>query len=339
MERVQVFNYCAHAIEDLKELSKATKFTAPRSSRAIQTVISMLRNSIKFLLPNCCELIDPEDFRQAHLDMARLPYPCVAFEAPWEKENVCLRMGEFAEALSTRRIALCWESDPANEVFPGSNDWLEYYPDGGVFVLPVYYSDDHRQWMVGAGGLFIPHSNFIRKATFEPKLPGSLIAKETRVQNGEAKASANEYLAEPFEVLPEMVEQLAYAFGSRDKATANIILNASDEVTMMIQACSVLNCANVTTVDMRAEPVINRKRIARGKQPFFSYKVLQLSAEPQTHAVATVAGEKGTHASPRMHLRRGHLRRLESKSIWVRHTMVNAGSKLGAVVKDYRINR
>jgi hypothetical protein len=115
-------------------------------------------------------------------------------------------------------------------------------------------------------------------------------------------------------------------------------LNANDEVTMMIQACSVLNCANVTTVDMRAEPVINRKRIARGKQPFFSYKVLQLSAEPQTHAVATVTGKKGTHASPRMHLRRGHLRRLESKSIWVRHTMVNAGSKLGAVVKDYRIN-
>lgn len=337
MEQVKALNYSAHAIEDLKKLAQANRYDAPQSARAIQKVISMLRNSIKFILPNCCELIDPEDFKQAHLDVLRLPYPCVAFEAPWKKEGEHLRTGEFEETLSTKRIALCWESDPVSEAIPGINHWLQFYPDGGVFALPIYYSDAHKQWLVASGGLFVPHENVVRKVTMDQKLPASVIAKETKLKNGEAKMSNKEFLAEPFVVLPEFHEQMAFAFGSKAKATANILLNAHDEVSMMIQACSVLNCDNVTTADIKAEAVMNRTRTSIGKQPFFSYKILQLNSESQPHG--TVAGKQNSHASPRMHLRRGHLRRLENKTIWIKHTMVNAGSKLGAVVKDYRVDK
>jgi hypothetical protein len=38
-----------------------------------------------------------------------------------------------------------------------------------------------------------------------------------------------------------------------------------------------------------------------------------------------------------MHLRRGHLRRLQSKVIWVRPTMVGASSESGFVAKDYAL--
>ncbi len=65
-------------------------------------------------------------------------------------------------------------------------------------------------------------------------------------------------------------------------------------------------------------------------------KVLPLSDE-RREAGEGVAG--GNHASPRMHLRRGHLRRLENKVIWVRPAMVNAGSNAGAVLKDYAVER
>lgn len=105
---------------------------------------------------------------------------------------------------------------------------------------------------------------------------------------------------------------------------------------MMIQACSVLNCDNIIAPDIKADKVMNRTRISNGKEPFFSYKVLQLNsdAQPPNNGAGKILNG---HASPRMHLRRGHLRRLENKTIWIRHTMVNAGSKLGAVVKDYKI--
>lgn len=189
----------------------------------------MLRNSVKFLLPNCCELIDPEDFKQTHLDVLKLPYPCVAFEASWHKEGEHLRTGEFAETLSTKRIALCWESDPMFEAIPGINYWLQHYPDGGVFALPIYYGDEQKQWHIASGGLFVPHENEVRKITMDPRLPASLIAKEVKLNNGEAKKRSKEFLAEPFVVLPEFYEQIAYALGSKEKATANILLNAHDD--------------------------------------------------------------------------------------------------------------
>lgn len=48
---------------------------------AHQFVVKQLHNSVKFLLPNRAELIDMSELRQAHVDMARLPYPVVALEA------------------------------------------------------------------------------------------------------------------------------------------------------------------------------------------------------------------------------------------------------------------
>lgn len=79
---VKRLNYCAHAIEDLRGTEAMFREVAPESAAALRRVIGMLQTSIKFILPNCCNLIDPEELRQAHLDLTRLPFPCVAFEAP-----------------------------------------------------------------------------------------------------------------------------------------------------------------------------------------------------------------------------------------------------------------
>jgi hypothetical protein len=40
----------------------------------------------------------------------------------------------------------------------------------------------------------------------------------------------------------------------------------------------VLNCANVTTAEIAAPKLINRKRQGKAKPPLFSYRVLQISA-------------------------------------------------------------
>lgn len=64
----QPLNYFAHAIEDLRDLEVSLRSTAPRSARVFRRVIEMLQHSVKFILPNCCDLIAPEDLRQAHLE-------------------------------------------------------------------------------------------------------------------------------------------------------------------------------------------------------------------------------------------------------------------------------
>lgn len=335
-DQVQPLNYSAHAIEDLlRTAADWQDMGAVRSAGALRDVIELLRMSVKFILPNCCNLIDPDDLRQAHLDLLRLPYSCVAFEAPWEKEEEGPKsVGEFEQAKANKRIALCWASDPALELLPGLNSILHVFPEGGVFVLPIYWGPDAKKWSVPLGGGFVPYENTVQRLSLDESMPATRIANQALIDAGQVKESALQFRAEPFVLLPELYEATLASYGSQEKVFAQIILDVHDEVMVLVQACSVLNCANVTTADIPPAAALNKKRQASGKQPFFTYKVLQVAEERRGGASS---GNGGAHAMPRMHLRRGHLRHLESKTIWVRPTTVNAGTKLGTVAKDYAL--
>jgi hypothetical protein len=77
---------------------------------------------------------------------------------------------------------------------------------------------------------------------------------------------------------------------------------------------------------------INRKRVAKGKQPLFDWHTVTI--EPKTSKQSC---NGGTHASPRLHDRRGHWRKHPSgKSVWVNACKVGDASK-GVVFKDYRV--
>jgi hypothetical protein len=334
-DQVQTLNYCAHAIEDLRETAAGLAGVAPDSARVLLRVIAMLQESVKFILPNCCNLVEPDEVRQAHMDLVRLPFPCVAFEAPWEKEEAGPGfVGEFRQTLATKRIALCWDA-PQYEPLPGLNSFFDAFEGGGVFVLPIYWGPEYKQWTVALGGAFVPYENKLYRPNAETTLPATRIANAARIAAGLAHEKSLQFTAEPFPALPEFYERIV-ATSDRHTANAQIILDAHDESMVLIQACSVINCANVTTANVDAPAALNKKRQASGKQPFFSYKVLQLAEDRKTSGRA---GAGSQHASPRMHLRRGHLRRLENKTVWVRPAMINADTARGAVLKDYSVGR
>jgi hypothetical protein len=335
-DQVQALNYSAHAIEDMLELETTTlRNSAPESARVFRRLIDMLQHCVKFILPNGCNLIDPEELRQAHLDLTRLPFRCVVLEAPWEKEDGIEQVGEFQQTPATKRIALCWEASPEYELLPNLNSILHAFPEGGVFILPIYWGPEFRRWTVALGGTFLPYENTVQDMNIEKSLPASRIAHAAAIEAGLVKPKAKEFRAEPFYLLPEFYERtLAMYGGNREKAFAQIMLDSRDETMMLVQACSVINCANVQTADINTPAALNKKRQAKGKQPFFSYKILQLTDDRQEPERGPGGG---SHASPRMHLRRGHLRRLPNKVVWVRPSMVSAGSEAGVVSKDYAV--
>ena len=78
---------------------------------------------------------------------------------------------------------------------------------------------------------------------------------------------------------------------------------------------------------------INRKRIAKGKTPLFDWHTVKLEpAKPKSES------QGGTHASPRLHDRRGHWRKYPSGKVgWVKNCKVGDASK-GVVFKDYQIS-
>lgn len=110
------------------------------------------------------------------------------------------------------------------------------------------------------------------------------------------------------------------------------LFHAACTLTM---AFEVFSCCNVKTIENLPPKFINAKRIAKGKVPFFSYRTLCIM--PDAGKAQNGKGG-GTHASPRLHLRRGHIRRLGDRRVWVKSSLVGDKSK-GFAGKDYTVTQ
>jgi hypothetical protein len=77
----------------------------------------------------------------------------------------------------------------------------------------------------------------------------------------------------------------------------------------------------------------NKRKIAAGKTPTYDWHTVVIGVKSGQR----VNGAGSTHATPREHDRRGHIRRLRSgKNVWVKACKVGA-PELGAVFKDYQV--
>jgi len=95
---------------------------------------------------------------------------------------------------------------------------------------------------------------------------------------------------------------------------------------------SVMACSNITLID-NAPSRLKQSRVKKGKTPLFTYKTLHIKT---SYTKGKNKGE-GKHASPRVHLRRGHIRTLNSGlTTWVQSCVVGDKSK-GMVHKDYAV--
>jgi hypothetical protein len=105
-----------------------------------------------------------------------------------------------------------------------------------------------------------------------------------------------------------------------------------NEMRAVVQLIAALSCLNVRAVECHPDAAINKRRTQRGKTPFHSFHVLEIVGH-DTESISL----GGTHASPRVHLRRGHIRRLPKGPVWVNACVV--GNKaLGMVTKEYRVS-
>lgn len=108
---------------------------------------------------------------------------------------------------------------------------------------------------------------------------------------------------------------------------------ASNMIDCVGAFLSALNCTNVRRVEHKPDTKLQKARAKRGKQPLFSYWTLELDlSRPESSESLG-----GTHAAPRLHLRRGHPRQYApGKYTWVQPCVV--GNKAsGMVHKDYRL--
>ena len=76
-------NYCAHAIDDLqRHIKNAQNRGASQSRDVLSGVSALLRNAVKFRLPDNGKIIglSLNDAKKAIVEFNRLPYPIIALE-------------------------------------------------------------------------------------------------------------------------------------------------------------------------------------------------------------------------------------------------------------------
>lgn len=106
-------------------------------------------------------------------------------------------------------------------------------------------------------------------------------------------------------------------------------------VNLVSKAINVFSCSNVVTKDNHPSRIMNDIRLKKGKTPHFSYKTLHIRDSYIAGSGTDATGRK--HESPRLHLRRGHIRTYKNgMKIWVQSCLVGDKSK-GVIVKDYKV--
>lgn len=172
--------------------------------------------------------------------------------------------------------------------------------EDSIFVFSVMYFQN--KWVLQPAGAVFPKS-------------WESVASDGRIQF--VKAS------------PEIFD-LTYGQGKQNPLT-----DVSSDCGSVMELLEALSCRNVSTEPIKKiKPSVNAKRITDGKLPIYETRILTINSSAIHKQTTKQSGS--SHASPRQHLRRGHIRRLESGNIWVNSCVVGDPSK-GSISKQYSV--
>ncbi len=139
------------------------------------------------------------------------------------------------------------------------------------------------------------------------------------------------YCFRPATILPGLLDGIA----ADSRETARVIVSATAPAESVMEMLEALACANVRAeFQERVDPAKNARRIRAGKLPIFETRVLTVICPRQPiHRTGTASDR----ASPRQHLRRGHVRHLpDGRRIWIQPALVG-DPKNGRIRKFYDV--
>lgn len=336
---MQPLNYASAAIADIKDYKKSLlNLGYNKSALLCELVIHGLINSQKFILPDGGKLFDRSDIDQKDIDLLRMPYPIVCAEFSAQEEPPSAKI-EWVK--TSKRIALAFsmnENDlatmPANFARELAADRLPSLADGGVFIIPINFCDKIGKWVPNWVGVWISYGATVYAADSETKKREQFKEMAGRLKDVGIILSGKVVTGTMVFLFGEIGEMAMQASGG--DFDFNVAIDTHAEKTAIMQLCAALNCSNVSTETLPAPKFLNKKRAKSGKPPLFEYKILKVDTTPTATRQSIPGG--GTHASPRVHLRRGHIRRLPVKSVWVQPCVVGDKSR-GVVMKDYAVTR
>jgi hypothetical protein len=316
-------NYTEACQPDLRRLAEKLAERMPLSAKAVALVASTLRSAQHFVLPDGGRLFD-DGLRGLRGRAVRLPYPEITVEYFTEQ------VGTGDGSRSTKRIALAIECQystfdaVADSMQTGVRIPRHAGDNTAISVSAIDWYDDRMLWFVQPLSLIIGE-------TWEPSSPSRPI--EPLFESKKPRSERPVIAFQPVFLLPEIAELSLNALG-HDESLRHLVHDVTDEADAVLELCEALTCVNVHVERLQAvSEAVNRKRLACGKTRLPDAWCLTIDVPGEIHE-GTRKG--GTHASPRTHLRRGHIRRLASGcNVWVNSHVVGAGGP--EVRKHYHV--
>jgi len=311
----QPLNYCTQAAENLTifqdDLFSKGGELAVAIAASARDVLILMHEAEKFILPPWGKIFSRDEMDMLDdLKMAtRLPYPIIAIEyhCPYDDPRCDPLMKH--EVPSSKRIALCVETEAIQEhtdLLANMDDKVGSGP--GFYVFPVSYIDSDDTWTPPPACMFFP-----RGGNKDLKNLGQSI------------------------ILP--LGSASYGAYPKPEQPTRVARDIADEVFAALHLLMALALDKGRHEVLPAPTKLNKKREKRDRPPLYEYKVLDIVADVlHSPHFSSKPHQGGTHASPRMHKRRGHVRRLRSgRTTWVRNMIVGKPTA-GAVEKEYSVH-
>ena len=325
-------NYAAQAEKDLK-----TGFKTMCPEKDFERVTSIftdeIKNAVHFALPDTGVIFDDEK-KGIKGERIRLPFPKITIEY-------------YCPDIEDRELNLIWASkrlilaeELTTEALKKNIGISLDDPDNASIAKHLKNFEDDDVWVAIHAAAYFPHLDlwtpdavgWIMPSAWDEPITKDLISITDRESEYYGKGLAMHGF--PVLLCPEMIE-----FGRKidgDSVLENGMKDIASEVSALLELCEALSCSNVHHQVMESiNPVINQRRIRDGKVPMYETRTLWIDVPGGSKDSGDWQG--GTHRSPRQHLRRGHIRNLQSgKKVWVNAAVV--GSKENGIIKkDYAI--
>jgi hypothetical protein len=347
-------NYAAQAQRSLRDYSQmlATR-RFPHDSALLKSLTDRFGESVHFAVPDSGAILDT-GFRGLEDGLLRLPFPEITIEyfVPY--------MPELLEDRShaPKRIIYAREIDPAN--LPG---WLPPVQREMIGATLDKWAKEMPHLGEGKHGILIWAASLMQPSPDTDAIwcpePGFWLLPERYPEYAEHSDTLREVARTrptdpnaPFPggrrpivvggMIPAMLEMVQRAMSisprGEDQVLADFQRDISLEAGVVLEFIEAFSCSNIqaSTLTAGIDPKVSKRREADGKLPMFETKVLTLDVPGRVSGGTSGAGGSG-RASPRMHMRRGHIRRLDDgRRIWVNNAVIGSQSH-GQIQKSYAI--
>jgi hypothetical protein len=356
-------HFCTHALTDLIDSQNRTGGRTRAGDVLPWDVFRMgligwLRQAQKFAVTEDELMHVPEDIIKEWItgEHMRLPFEFTAIELDLINGDNMKDGLTNANVEFTGCVLLCADLQKIEKhIFDAIQEDIDFADDtGGFLVWPIVHTR--------ASGFQVHDTeSWVATPTLAVMLPADEMVEWVARANSDQKFQTHGNEGDPFLMVQHLIDgqmvmdEIVTAFEDtagqswREQPKAewdkqlSLLMQGLGEVLLRnvkyVSALAVL--LNTKNIKYRLHPApgkLNHKRRKKGREPFFEYKTLNLYPDDVTY-VGPSLGPHRYRRSPKLHLRRGHVRRLgDGGTTFVRQAIIGK-KKHGLVLKDYDVKQ